>query len=248
MQYRLAVARSEYRDLASGFVLRSAPGFPAFPARLAEELFLRCAAHATASGPLTLWDPCCGSGYLATVIGLSNRATLDRILCSDVSPDAVTLASRNLALLTAAGLEGRERELLGRASEFGKQEYAERAAAARRLYEVLQASGGDLPGSAVRADVFDPAALAALPPADLVITDAPYGDQTEWQGTAPAAGNPLRALLGSLCQVLPGHAVVALCARQRRVTFDPPLPALERFRIGHRAAFVGRAAELRAAL
>jgi hypothetical protein len=100
----------------------------------------------------------------------------------------------------------------------------------------------------VRADVFDSAALAALPPADQFITDVPYEDQTEWQGAAPVAGNPLRALLGSPCQVLPGHAVIALCARQRRVTFDPPLPALERSRIGRQAAFVGRAAELRAAL
>jgi hypothetical protein len=132
MQYRLAVAQSEYRDLASEFVLRSAPGCPAFPVRLAEDLFLRCTAHAAAPGPLTLWDPCCGSGYLATVIGLFNRAGLDRILCSDVSPDAVTLASRNLALLTAAGLADRECELLGLAAEFGKQDYAERAAAARR--------------------------------------------------------------------------------------------------------------------
>jgi hypothetical protein len=29
MPYRLATARSDYRDLASGFVLRSAPGYPA---------------------------------------------------------------------------------------------------------------------------------------------------------------------------------------------------------------------------
>lgn len=204
MQYRLAVARSEYRDLASGFVLRSAPGFPAFPARLAEELFLRCEAHATASGPLTLWDPCCGSGYLATVIGLSNRARLDRILCSDASPDAVTLASRNLALLTAAGMEGRERELLGRASEFGKQEYAERAAAARRLSAVLQASGGDLPGTAVRADVFDPAALAALPPATWSSPMFPTGIRPSGRGRPPLGGTPCGGCWGRCARCFPG--------------------------------------------
>ena len=248
MPYRLATTRSDYSDLASGFVLRSAPHYPAFPVRLAQELFLRCAAHVGVQGPLTLWDPCCGSGYLAVVTGLLNRPRLGRLMCSDVSPDAVALAARNLALLTAAGLAERERELLGRAAQHGKEDYAERAAAARRLAAELQEAGGDLPGAAVVADVFDPVALAALPAADLVITDVPYGEQTSWQGSAPAAQDALGALLRSLCQVLPEHAVVALCARQRRISFDPPVLALERFRIGHRAAFVGRVAEMRAAL
>lgn len=45
MPYRPATARSDHRDLASGFVLRSAPGYPAFPVRLAQELFLRAAAY-----------------------------------------------------------------------------------------------------------------------------------------------------------------------------------------------------------
>jgi len=40
MSYRMVPVRADHRDLASGFVLRSAPGHPAFPVRLAEELFL----------------------------------------------------------------------------------------------------------------------------------------------------------------------------------------------------------------
>jgi 23S rRNA (guanine2535-N1)-methyltransferase len=89
MPYRLADAPQDYSDLASGFVLRSAPGFPAFPMRLAQELFLRCASYLPASEPLTLWDPCCGSGYLTVVTSLLNRPRLGRLVCSDVSPDAV---------------------------------------------------------------------------------------------------------------------------------------------------------------
>jgi 23S rRNA (guanine2535-N1)-methyltransferase len=71
----------------------------AFPVRLAQELFLRCVSYLPASEPLTLWDPCCGSGYLAVVTSLLDRPGLGRLVCSDVSPDAVALAFRNLALL-----------------------------------------------------------------------------------------------------------------------------------------------------
>lgn len=245
MSYRLADAAQDHSDLASGFVLRSAPGFPAFPVRLAQELFLRCATYLPVSEPLTLWDPCCGSGYLAAVTGLLNRPRLGRLVCSDVSPDAVELASRNLALLTDAGLEERARELEDSAVRFEKPEFGSRAAAARRLGATLRAGGGDLPSATMAADALNLAALAEVPAADLVITDVPYGDQTSWQGLASTADDALAALLRSLCEVLPDHAVAAICARQRRISFDPPIRALDRFRIGHRAAFLGRVAEMK---
>jgi len=89
VRYRYATGPADYRDLASGFVLRSAPGQPAFPVRLAQELFLRSAAHLPAGSRLSLWDPCCGSGYLATVLGLLCRPRLDRVTCSDISAEAV---------------------------------------------------------------------------------------------------------------------------------------------------------------
>lgn len=245
MSYRFTDTAQDHSDLASGFVLRSAPGFPAFPVRLAQELFLRCAANLPASVPLTLWDPCCGSGYLAAVTGLLNRPRLGQLVCSDVSPDAVALASRNLSLLTEAGLEERARELEDSAVRFEKPEFGSRAAAARRLGAALRTGGGDLPSVTMVADVFNLPALAEVPAADVVITDVPYGDQTSWEGSVPAADDALAALLRSLCEVLPEHAVVAICARQRRISFDPPIRALDRFRVGHRAAFLGRVADMK---
>jgi hypothetical protein len=48
--------------------------------------------------------------------------------------------------------------------------------------------------------------------------------------------------------VLPGHAIIALCARARRISFGRPVPALARLRVGHRAAFLGRVANIKAAV
>jgi 23S rRNA (guanine2535-N1)-methyltransferase len=100
VSYRLVTSRNDYRDLASGHVFHSLPGYPAFPVRLAQEMVLRAASHLPADRPLTVWDPCSGSGYLASVVGLPNRARIGTLVCSDIDPDAVSLAARNLDLLT----------------------------------------------------------------------------------------------------------------------------------------------------
>jgi 23S rRNA (guanine2535-N1)-methyltransferase len=60
VSYRYAAEKEGYADYSSGHVLRSAPGFPAFPVRLASEVFQRAVALRPGSSPVALWDPCCG--------------------------------------------------------------------------------------------------------------------------------------------------------------------------------------------
>ena len=50
MQYLYATERPDYSDLASGRVFYSLPGHPAFPIRLASEIFQRCLAFRRAAG------------------------------------------------------------------------------------------------------------------------------------------------------------------------------------------------------
>ncbi|ASU86460.1 rRNA methyltransferase [Nocardiopsis gilva YIM 90087] len=243
MTYRYATERADRSDLATGHVLRSAPGHPGFPVRLADELFQRAASH-LGSDPLRLWDPCCGSGYLATVLGLLHRDRLAHILATDVDPDALGIAARNLDLLTVDGLAARERELRAGAAEFGKPSFLERADAARRLADGLAGLGGDLPHTVRPGDAFVPDPPEH--PVDLVVTDVPYGDLTHWSGDVPAPGtDPLPALLHSLASVLPDHAVLAVTARARKIPLPDGVRALERVRVGNRAAVVLHARQLR---
>ncbi|QUX29539.1 rRNA methyltransferase [Nocardiopsis akebiae] len=241
MGYRYAVERTDHSALASGHVLRSAPGFPGFPVRLASELFQRAMVH-TGGGPVRLWDPCCGSGYLATVLGLLHRDLLTGVRATDVDADAVALAARNLRLLTAEGLAEREEELRRSARDFGRVAFVERAEAARDLAAGLAAQGGDLPHEAAVADVFS---LEEGVEADLVVTDVPYGEMTRWEGDVPGgAGEPMRGLLASLGRVLSGHAVVVVTARTRRVALPEGVRALERVKVGNRAAVLVRARDV----
>ncbi len=186
-----------------------------------------------------LWDPCCGSGYLVTVLGLLHRDLLVHVRASDVDPDAVAIAARNLELLTAEGLAERERELRRSALDFGRVAYVERAEAARDLAAGLAVTGGDLPHESAVADVF---ALAEPVDADLVVTDVPYGEMTRWEGDIPQ--DPVHGLLSSMGRVLPERSVVVLTARTRRVQLPEGVRALERVKVGNRSAVLVRARDL----
>jgi tRNA G10 N-methylase Trm11 len=195
-------------------------------------------------GQVRLWDPCCGSGYLASVLGLLHRDRLTHVRATDVDEDAVGIAARNLELLTAEGLAERERELRRSALDFGRVAFVERAESARDLAAGLAAMGGDLPHESAVADVF---ALTEPVDADLVITDVPYGEMTHWEGGVPE-GDPIRGLLAAMGRVLPSHAVVVVTARTRRIPLPEGVRALERVKVGNRSAALVRARELAAAL
>ncbi|MDH2430883.1 rRNA methyltransferase [Sphaerisporangium sp. TRM90804] len=241
MTYRHAIARTSHEDLASGAVLHSAPGFPAFPVRLASEIFQRALALRGGDRPAVLWDPCCGGGYLLTVVALLHRRRIASVLASDLDPGARSLAERNLALLTRAGLAARAADLRARAARFGKPAYDSAAQAAHRLAAGLDAAGGDLPHAVCQADALDPVqlrrALGHRAP-DIVITDVPYGEQTHWHGPGAAAG--VAGMLDALTAVLPRDSVIAVTVRGRKVPAGGGPRPRASFKIGTRAVALFR--------
>lgn len=200
MKYRFEVVDVDRSDLASGHVLRSRPGFPAFPVRLGSEVFQQILEIGGWSRPVRVWDPLCGSGYLLTTIALLHRSRISALLASDVDPDAVTLAKANLELLTSSGL-------LRRAGQVGP----EAAAAAQRLAASLETGGGNVPSQAVVADAHDAEQVAALaqgPPVDVVLTDIPYGNQTKWSDPESDPDQALvRFVRGLIDHLTPGTVI-----------------------------------------
>ncbi|GAA1671466.1 hypothetical protein GCM10009733_080940 [Nonomuraea maheshkhaliensis] len=245
MPYRHAVVRANYEDLASGGVLHSAPGFPAFPVRLASEMF-QSALALRGGGPALVWDPCCGGGYLLTVVTLLHRRLVTGVMASDFDPEAVRLAERNLGLLTATGLAARAAELDERAERYDKPAYAAAALAAGRLARGLAAEGGDVRGFARQADVFDPDALrdalGGLRPG-VVLTDVPYGEQTSWLGPGAAGGlGSLGSMVRALGRVLDDDAVIAVAVRGRKVPTDGGPRPHATYKIGTRTIALFRPA------
>jgi hypothetical protein len=244
MGYRFELSARNHADLASGAVLHSAPGFPAFPVRLASEMFLRGLAVTEAREPVTIWDPCCGSGYLLTVLALLHRRHVGGVIASDISSDAIALAARNLALLTHDGLTARAAELADLAHRFDKPSYTESARAAGRLAQQLSDDGGDVASTVHLADAFDTAQLAAALDGrapQMVITDVPYGEQTDWQGANAGEGTP--GMVRAVASVVPAETVIVVAARARKVPLGDEVRPIEKFKIGTRSVAVVKAGQ-----
>lgn len=246
MTYRYAARRGDDSDLASGRVLRSAPGMPGFPVRLASEIFQRAVALHDSTGPLTVWDPCCGSGYLLTVLGLLHPEQLHTLVATDLDERALSLARANLALLTVDGLQDRRRELHQLAQAHGKAAHDEAGQSADRLLHQVRNA---VPPPAVvtgQVDAFDPHQLTSTlddAEPDLVITDVPYGGLTHWSAVACTHAQPIAALTLAITAVVPPTAIVAITCRARRVPLGAIRP-LSSFKIGHRSVAFVRAGDL----
>ena len=248
MPYKFALDRPDYSDLASGKVLLSAPGHPAFPVRLASEIFQRCMAireRNGLTGRVALYDPCCGAAYHLAVLGFLHGFAIRVLLASDIDPDIIPLAEKNLSLLSVSGLERRREQLAAMHREFGKPSHADAVAAAGRLREKI---GGRSESMPIEVRVFAADALAEpgasrFPPnmpVDIVFTDIPYGLNSEWQVSSAMPANPVGRLLENLLPLLHSGSLVAIASDKQQKAAHGRYDRIERFQIGKRMAVILR--------
>ncbi len=234
MAYRFVTDKEDYSDLASGQVLVSAPGQPAFPVRLTSEIFQRARALLGNPATVSLYDPCCGSGYHLAVLGFLHPQALASLTASDIDPGAAELATRNLSLLTPEGLNQRRQAIAADWQAFGKASHQLALASADRLMARL-AQALALPTRVFVADATQPGQIAAHldHPVDLVLSDLPYGQLTAWQGERKTQ-QPIWHLLEQLRPVLHEHSVVALATTKGDMVAHEKFARYGRFRLGKR--------------
>jgi 23S rRNA (guanine2535-N1)-methyltransferase len=221
MKYRFATHRENYEDYAGGRVLHGRPGQAAFPVRLASEVFQRCCHRLAARGaapPYALYDPCCGSGYLLTVVGLLHGALLSRILASDIDPQAVEQARRNLSLLTAVGLDRRLEAIRQLFDAYRKPSHQGALESGRRLKASLTAAHEAIEVACFPFDVTGDAGWPGeLGSVDIVLADLPYGRVTSWH-SASTSTDAAQMLLSRIDAILAPTSVVALIANREQAT------------------------------
>ncbi|QPC83505.1 hypothetical protein G4Y79_03735 [Phototrophicus methaneseepsis] len=217
MKYQYVMERENYEDLAAGRVLISHGGATSFPVRLASEIFQRCAAQLQLDR-LRLYDPCCGSGYLLTILGFLHGDQIKSLHGSDVDAAAVSIASSNLGLLTQVGLGQRRQAIAQMAHDYGKQSHQDALQSADMLRR-------QLPQQAINtgAWVADAAQRTICQGCvDLLIADLPYGQLVTWAGTA---ADPAYALLEAQYLVLGPGGLAAIISDKKQ---KPAHPGYER--------------------
>lgn len=215
-----------FEDFASGRVLIHRGGYPNFPVRLAQEIFCRCMAHLGKTDAISLYDPCCGGGYLLTVLGLLNSGTIKTIYGSDISEDALGLARDNLALLTHDGMIKRINGLERLYSLYQKESHAQAAESAGRLKSLLPDKEAEV--IIFQNDIFSGDSLPSRQiAADIVFFDVPYGNLVHWQGGSTN-------ILDNLLPALNRNAVIAVCSDKSQHFGSSGFKRLEKQLIGKR--------------
>jgi 16S rRNA G966 N2-methylase RsmD len=246
MQYKYATEQTDYSDLSSGRVFYSLPGHPAFPVRLASEIFQRCLAYRETtyqvSGPCALYDPCCGAAYHLSVLGFLHGEHIREIIASDIDEKAVAQAERNLGLLHEDGLNRRIAELSELLEQYGKESHREALRSAAVLKEKLltERKSQSLETRVFQANATDKRAITnQIEPqsVDIVFTDVPYGRHSQWQAI-DGSSNPMRSMLDALLEVLSDSSIVAVSSDKGQKAVHDGFQRLEQFQVGKRRVMI----------
>jgi tRNA G10 N-methylase Trm11 len=250
MEYKYATQQADYSDLSSGRVLYSLPGHPAFPIRLASEIFQRCLAYRETiygvSNSVILYDPCCGAGYHLGVLAYLHGEHIREIIGSDIDEKAVAVARRNLGLLHMDGLNQRIDDITKMFEQYGKDSHQEALRSASVLKKRLSTLTAvhSLETRAFQANATDSKEISRnVKPrsVDIVFTDVPYGQHSQWRDVDDNdPPNPLHSMLEALLPVLSPSGIVAVISdKQQKVSHDS-YERMERFQAGKRRIVILR--------
>ncbi|WP_158301743.1 hypothetical protein [Paenibacillus mesophilus] len=245
MSYQFAIENENYEDFASGRVLYNQHGATAFPVRLASELFQRGKAYLTGKGndgPYRIYDPCCGGGYLLASIGFLHREYIETITASDVDPAAVELASRNLSLLTAAGLQARIGQIRQMHGSFGKDSHLAALASAEKLGKLIGEPFSPESLECFAEDATELSDRLSGQHFDMIVSDVPYGNQVEWKSES---GDPVGHMLNRLEPLMaPVSILILVSAKDQKIDHDR-FRKLGQIKLGKRRATLLESAEAR---
>ena len=244
MQYQYAKERVDYSDLSSGRVFYSLPGHPAFPVRLASEIFQRCMAIREAtykiSSPCVVYDPCCGAAYSLSVLGYLHGEKIQELIGSDVGEKAVAMAAQNLGLLNISGLNNRMREISEILKLYGKESHKEALVSSHILQTRITSLNKDHPiiTKVFQASVFDGKAILENMgdrSVDIVFTDIPYGQHSQWRETCSIeTPDPIWSMLNTLTTVLSPSSIVAIVSDKEQKIAHENYQRIKQFQIGKR--------------
>ena len=248
MPYKYAKDHLDYSDLASGRVFYSLSGHPAFPVRLASEIFQRCVMIREATyGDSTrciLYDPCCGAAYHLSVLAYIHREYIREVIASDIDEKAIDFAKRNLELLSIAGIDKRITEISRMVEQYNKDSHKDALRSGHVLKNRISALTREYPlvTRVFQANVTDGKTILKnikTASVDVVFADVPYGQHSHWQGSNyNKLLNPVWSMLNTLIGVLSPSSIISIVSDKQQKVSHESYQRIEQFQIGKRRVII----------
>lgn len=263
MSYKFAIENLNYEDYASGRVLYNHKGTTSFPVRLASEIYQRCAAILKEKGKekdFIIYDSCCGGAYLLTILGFLHGDEISRIYGSDVDETMISLAQRNLSLLSPEGIERRIMQIDKMLEDFGKKSHSEALKSALKLKDILVNRKKNIEITCFVANIasdlsVDPGTICKINchnieeinekitreiniktivnNVNILITDLPYGNITNWKGMQDEEW-AVRKMLNNVLPLLAKDSVISIVSGKKTKIKHGSYRRIDKFTIGKR--------------
>jgi len=233
LEYKFA-SNENYEDLSCGRVIYHRTGFSNFPVRLASEIFMRCfQLIGEPNKKVSIYDPCCGGGYLLTVLGFLHQDQIMSIYGSDISLDAIRLAESNLSLLTTDGLRRRKGQLEDIYNSYSKESHLNAIKSASNL---LERAREKVEYHVFNRDVLNSKSTASIMPSvDIIITDVPYGELVSWSNETIAENESnINKMLDHLLENLNDDGIIAISSDKRQKISNPNYKRIKKIQVGKR--------------
>lgn len=230
MKYRYETMKKDYRDFASGRVLYNVPGAASFPVRLASEILYRAYEFLKPDKDgYKIYDPCCGSGYLLTVLGFLHASKIKEIVATDYDEKMVAFAEKNLSLLSCKGLRQREEEIKEYMKKYGKSSHVEALASVQSLKSFLKKEPVKI--TCFQRDITkqdeDP-----VKNVNVIMTDLPYGNLVSWYGNEK---NPTECLFKNLYKAVDvNNSVIVIITDKKKKFEHERFSRVHHFKVGKR--------------
>jgi hypothetical protein len=238
MSYKFCTENKNYEDYSSGRVLYNMQGTTSFPVRLASEVFQRCANILREQGlekPYTLYDSCCGGAYLVTSLGFLHGEVISKIFVSDIDETVITLAEKNLSLLTLSGLKERTEQIQDMFDSFGKTSHKEALESAARLRNIIEKQNSSIEIKSFISDITADSNLKdKVKDINILITDLPYGEIVEWSNQQQEK-EAVAKLLDNVYQVLAEKSIIAIISMKKNKIKHDKYKKVDQFNIGKRS-------------
>jgi 23S rRNA (guanine2535-N1)-methyltransferase len=242
MVYLFEKKKINCEELASGSIIQSYKGMPAFPIRLALEIYQRCKVFLKKHNilpPYSIYDPCCGSGYILTTLGILNSKEIERIYASDISKEAIELTNKNLSLLKEEGFLSRIFELEQLIGLYNNDSHRLFLAHAKTLKDkLIKDRRPDI--TVLQRNILSDNVEVDIK-VNIIITDIPYNRQSDWKNDEHVSLSTQAVqerFLNNIYRSLEKDGVASIITPKTEKLFSDKLKIVDKFIVGKRRIYI----------